>query len=552
MATFGKLCMRVTLLMTLLGAMSREVEAVPTTTDTGPTTRCEELTSTDFSGIQDAPTQIVNAKLVEASAGQQPYCKVQGYVWPQVGFELWLPVLNWNGKLFEVGCGGSCGSVFWAILCPLQRGYACIASDMGHTGKSQDLSWSYNNLQAQIDYDIRGTHVTALAGKAITARYYSKASDKAYFMGCSTGGRQALAEAQRFPWDFDGIIGLDGSPSFTAINMEYLWGERALRGEGGRSLLSHKDLQLVHNEALARCDMDDGVKDGIISDPYHCNFDPSELVCKAGRKAECLTEAQVEAVKKVYAGPVTSKGEKKNYLRGSAPGSELGWVDYQGLEYVQSGNGLGGLEEWSLEVFRYMAFTPAPGSRWKLTDFDFDRDYKRLGVLAALVDVTNPDLRAFKDAGGKLIYAYGMNDQNSDPAAMMDYYDNAEKVMGGRARTQEFFRLFMVPGMDHCTGGDGAFAIDYLTYLENWVERGEPPDKVIGAHVDNRYLQEHSVFEGKQSGEWMGALMLMSKFPLDSTIPVTFTRPIYPYPTRAKYSGSGDPNDAASFGPVEP
>jgi hypothetical protein len=551
MTTLGKLCIS-TVVFLVSGMVSRASEPTATAADISATARCEQLASIDFSGIRDAPTQILDVKVVQMEAGQPSYCQVHGYVWPQVGFELRLPLSNWNGKLLEAGCGGSCGSFFWAILCPMQRSYACIASDMGHTGKSQDLSWADNNLQAQIDYDIRGTHVTALAGKAITARYYSKASEKAYFMGCSTGGRQALAEAQRFPWDFDGIIGLDGSPSFTAINLEYVWGERALRGKDGRSLLGHKELQLVHNAALAHCDMDDGVKDGIISDPYHCDFDPSELLCKAGKKAECLTQAQVDAVKKVYAGPMTSKGEKKSYLRGSAPGSEMGWVDYQGLEYVQSGTPLGGLEEWSLEVFRYMAFTPTAGAGWQLADLDFDRDYKRLGVLAALVDVTNPDLRAFKQAGGKLIYAYGLNDQNSDPAAMMDYYENAERVMGGRPPTQEFFRLFMVPGMDHCTGGDGAFAIDYLTYLENWVERGQPPDKLIGAHVDSRYLEKHSVFEGKESGEWMGALMLIPKLPLDPAIPVTFTRPIYPYPTRAKYKGSGDANDAASFGPVEP
>jgi hypothetical protein len=535
------------LLCLMLLLVAHGVRAEATSADDAAA-RCQALASTDFTQVLDAPTQVAEASVVEAHGDNPAYCRVQGYVWPQVGFELRLPLSRWNGKFFEAGCGGACGNTGWMFLCPLYRGYACIASDMGHQGTGQDLSWAYQELQAQIDFDIRGPHVVALAGKAITERFYAKPPTRAYFMGCSTGGRQALGEAQRFPWDFDGIIGLAGAPSFSAVNMEYIWGERALRAKDGRSLLTRQDLELVHDAALARCDLDDGVKDGIIGDPYHCKFDPSELLCKPGATKACLTAEQVEAVKKIYAGPTTSSGEKKPYIRGLAPGSEMGWIDDNGMEFVKSGTELGGLEDWSLNVFRYLAFVPPAGPGWQLKDFDFDRDYKRLGVVETLMGAFNPDLRRFKDAGGKLIYAYGLNDQNSDPAAVIDYYETAERVTGSRAQTLGFFRLFMVPGMAHCTSGDGAFAIDYVSYLEDWVERNRAPDKLLGAHVDRQYLEQHTEVDGKPTDAWTAALAL--HFPLNPNIPVMFTRPIFPFPTLAKYKGTGDPKDAANFGPV--
>jgi feruloyl esterase len=395
------------------------------------------------------------------------------------------------------------------------------------------MLWSYFNVQAQLDLVIRGPHVAALIGKAIAERFYKRASTKSYFLGCSNGGVQALSEAQRFPWDFDGIVSISGAPSYSDINMEILWGARTLRAPDGHLVLSRQDLELVHRAAIARCDMDDGVGDGIISDPYHCRFDPADLTCSAARPTACLTEAQVDAVRKIYAGPMTSKGEKKSYLRGAAPGSELEWID--GIaEYVSSSRPLGGGEDWALQVFRYMGFVPAPGPSWALPDFDFDQDYKRLGVSESLWSTSNPDLRKFKTAGGKLIVAQGWADASAVPAGPIDYYETTERTMGGRTATQGFFRLFVVPGMSHCTGGAGAFAIDWLGYLENWVEGGQAPEKVVGSHVSGL--------------TWEQSMEL--RFPLDQALAVTFTRPIYPYPLWAKYKGSGDPNRADNFTPV--
>jgi hypothetical protein len=190
---------------------------------------------------------------------------------------------------------------------------------------------------------------------------------------------------------------------------------------------------------------------------------------------------------------------------------------------------------WMREYFSYAGFMPSPGSSWKLADFDFDRDYKRLRMAESLMGAAdNPDLRKFKTAGGKLIIYQGWQDESDIPADAIDYYETAEKTMGGRASTQEFFRLFVVPGMDHCSSGPGPFAIDYLTYLEDWVEHGHAPASLLGAHID-----------GISRGE---AFSLT--FPLANKA-VSFTRPVYPYPLRAAYSGSGDPNDAANFAAID-
>ena len=523
------------LAMMTCSAMPCPAQDASASPDASAAARCEALDSVNFSGIQDAPTQITAATLVQAHGKEPAFCRVAGYVAPQVGFELLLPLSNWNGKFFEVGCGGACGHLGWAIGAHCSGGTRAWFLDMGHEGKDQDGLWAMNNLQAQVDFGYRGPHVAALAGKAIAEHYHSKPPQYSYFMGCSSGGRQALVEAERFPWDFDGIIGgapwIDDSDSA----MYDVWVIRALTGANGKPLVNRADLQLVHDAAVAKCDMDDGVMDGVISNPPACKFDPSELVCKAGKTTGCLTEAHAEAVRKVYDGPRNSKGER-TFARGVEPGSEMGWADSD-EDYVRSDTQRSANEDWALEYFRYMVMPPA-GSSWKLSDYDFDRDYKRFdtGVQESLLSAANPDLRRLKAAGGKLLIYQGWNDQAVVPQRTIDFYETVERTMGGRGPTQSFVRLFMVPGMKHCSGGDGAFAIDYVKYMEGWVEHGQAPEVLIGAHVP-----------GIDWGEALGL-----KFPLDPATPISFTRPVYPYPVRPTYSGAGDTNKAENFKAVGP
>jgi hypothetical protein len=491
---------------------------------------CKMLQSVDFSGIQDAPTHVTEAKLVETSGGVPAHCRVRGYVMPQVGFEILLPAAGWNEKFIELGCGGFCGSIDQdACRDPIRRGYTCIASDMGHQGEGG--LWAYNNLQAKLDWGYRGPHVVSIAGKTITQQYYSRIPRKSYFSGCSTGGRQAMVEAQRFPWDFDGIIA--GAPpiNFTANSMAQLWASLAVKKNDGTAILNPAIAKLVHKAVLAQCDLDDGIRDGIVSNPRECRFDPATLACKSGSREECLTDEQIAAVKKIYAGPFAST--ETIAAGGFMPGSELGWTDV----YFSADDGPGFLYAYDTEKFRYLAFLPDAGPSWKATNLNFDIDYKRVGTMESLYSATNPDLRQFKHNGGKLLVYQGWNDQLEPPVAIADYYEIAERVIGSRAKTQEFFRLFMIPGMNHCAGGEGAWAIDYLTYLEEWVEHGKAPEKIVGGHIE---LPEDPVKAQE--------LLQNLKFPL-GTFDATFSRPVYPFPSRAKYRGAGDPNDAANFVP---
>jgi len=487
---------------------------------------CKALQSTDFSTVQDAPTQIIEAKPMSAQEGRPELCDIQGYISPNVGFHLQLPVSNWNRKFIEVGCGGQCGVLF-DFLCngPVRRGYACIASDMGHKSTTQDVKWAYNNLLGQIDWAFRATHVVALAGKAILSKFYEQKAEKSYMTGCSTGGHQGLIEAQRFPWDFDGIV--VGAPSITmqTVAVNKVWADRVLRDRDGQPLFSPADIRLLHEKVLSKCDLDDRVKDGVVGDPLSCQANLDELICKGEKNDRCLTHAQVQAAKMRYAGPLTSEGAQ--IADGAPLGSELNWL---GLNNVASG--------YTLDLFRYLNFMPAPGLNWQLSDFDFDRDYKRLGVIDSFYSASNPDLRQFKRAGGKMILYHGWHDEGPSPAQTIDYYETVTKTMGGLKPTQEFFRLFLIPGMNHCSGGDGAFAIDYLTYLENWVEKGEALKIMIGSHVPS-YKNDYDAFVGLA-------------FPLDPALPVSFTRPVYPYPQHAKYKGHGNPNKAENFVPVGP
>jgi feruloyl esterase len=217
---------------------------------------CEVLQTTDFSGIVHAPTQVSESKII--SSEELPgYCRVKGYVAPNVGIELLLPTSNWNGKFLEVGCGGYCGKIFEAnslLGCGrgLRKGYACIASDMGHQGSG--ALWAYNNPSAEIDYGLRAAHVAAVAGKAITEHFYKTAPKWSYFTGCSTGGRQALVEAQRYPWDFDGIVAGAPAINLSATLLNILWVSLVDDDKAGKPQLTRADVELVHKAALAQCD----------------------------------------------------------------------------------------------------------------------------------------------------------------------------------------------------------------------------------------------------------------------------------------------------------
>lgn len=339
-----------------------------------------------------------------------------------------------------------------------------------------------------------------------------------------------MMAAQRFPWDFDGIIA--GAPAVRVVEqfMDRLWDQRAMKNAAGEVLFSKESLETLNRGVVAQCDMNDGIADGLIGDPRACTFDPEKLRCSAAQETGCLAAAQIEAAKKIYRGPVTSQG-RQIFPPAGVPGSESMWLTW----FV----GVTASETYMGDAFRYRMFYPDPGPDWKLSDFDFDRDYKRLGM-ESVYQANHPDLRQFKANGGKLLSYMGWSDVAAGGVRVAtDYYESVERLIGGREATQDFYRLFMVPGMDHCVGGKGPYAIDYLSYFEAWVEKGEAPEKLIGAHLKLDNPDDYAEMSRRL------------KFPLDPSR-IAFSRPVYPYPTLAKYSGRGDPNDAASFKAVAP
>lgn len=491
--------------------------------------RCAALAQADFSFLLDAPTHVTASSTVDAADSVPAYCQVKGYVSPAVRFELRLPVENWNGKFLKRGCGGYCG-IIGAASCDnhLKDGYACIASDMGHTSTALDAKWAYNAAQPEIDFGYRSTHVVTVAGKAITEAFYGDAPQRSYFMGCSTGGRQGLVEAQRFPYDFDGIVA--GAPVIneTGAGMQLNWSVAVNRDEDGNQILPAGKLKMIHDAVIAKCDMNDGLGDGIIGDARDCDFQPSELQCLGQDRNNCLNTAQVDVVNKIYEGPKNSEGMDL-YTGGTQRGSELNWYG----DYISEDGSLTTYEKFMGDMFRYMGFMPDPGPSWQPADFDYDRDYKRLGMMESLYTGSNPDLRKYRDRDGKILSYQGWRDQSVVPLNVIDYYELTTKTMDGLQATQEFFRLFMIPGMNHCSGGAGAFAIDYLAHMEDWVENGNAPDVLIGVHPN---------VPVDSAG---------TNLPLPDDA-IDFSRPAYPYPAKVRYDGEGDPNDAASFVRVDP
>ena len=495
---------------------------------------CEALPTTDFTAIQDAPTQVTAAQMVGAAGDVPAHCLVEGYVSPNVEFVLRLPGSSaWNGNFLQAspgGYGGGRGSsapLLTSGWCAeaLGRGYACLTHDTGHTGVGGKASWAYNNLQAEFDYGIRGHYVAALAGKAITEHYHGRAPEFSYHVGCSGGGKQGMVEANRYPWNFDGILAMEPS-TVTASGVVIMWNALVTHDENGEPLFTPADLDVLHEGAIAACDADDGLEDGIIGgDPRTCEFDPGELTCTGGQTSGCLSAEQVEAARKVYEGPVTSEGEKlSKYFPWypAMPGSENSVYEYFSKDL-----------DYKTQYWQFMGFNPDPGPSWTSADFDFDSDYKRTGMMDAVVNgYNNPDLRNFKAAGGKLMIIQGWEDSGlPGPRVSTDYYEMVERIMGGRASTQESVRLFMIPGRSHCHSGDGASSGDFLSHLEAWVEHGQAPDMMIGYHAEGMNPVEANV-----------------------SVPdrYDFSRPHYPYPLQARYRGSGDPDDYRSFEAFDP
>jgi Tannase and feruloyl esterase len=483
-------------------------------------------------------TNLLSAAEVPASDDLPAYCRVLGYVRPAINFEVKLPVQGWSGKFYMVGCGGYCGTLNSeargfnnAMNFGLRRNYAVSASDAGHWGAAAtDARWAMNNPVAVMDWAQRYVPETARVSKIILKAYYGTEQEKSYFAGCSQGGRIGLVEAMRNPKDFDGII--SGAPALDTTGLHNFigWVAKANSGPDGKSILSSAKVRLLQDGVSAACGEKGGSADPIIADPRACHFRPSTLQCRAGDGADCLTQAEVNVAEKIYGGPVNSHGQRL-YPSGVPLSSEPFWPRWI------TGTGGPQMSVWAQSFFSYAAFDPPTGPSFKLANYDFDKDPPRLAYTASIINAAtfNPssgkiefdDMNAFRRAGGKLVMWHGWADALVPPQLTVDFYEALSEKSGGVAATQDFARLFMVPGMDHCgiqTTGPGIAdtGIDPLTALEQWVEQGKAPTELIStkmAPIGNQTL---------------------------------WRRPVCAYPKAAHYKGSGDPTDATSFTCTDP
>jgi hypothetical protein len=513
---------------------SAQAGQTPPAPPTPDSQRCAALAAPDFEGLPGAPTRIMSARIVDVPGDPQSagvlaaspikqYCQVQGYVAPQNKFELRLPLpAQWNQRFHLTACAGFCGAVNGnACNFTLARGYASITGNGGHDGSPGfDGVWAANNPSLQEDFAWRHNHVITIAGKAITTKFYGQPIVRSYMSGCSKGGHGVLMEAQRFPEDFDGLMAIAPVYDLTGRIIAGAWYAQAVADAQRASVLNNTVAEIVQKSVLEKCGAQAGVDEGLVTDPASCDWRPESIVCAAGKTdAGCLTPRQLDAVKQLMRPAVNSKGEDV-YAFGDIAGTATEWA---GWHYGRGGNPAAptAYANYILhdQFLKYMA-DPTVRKDVDPLKFDLDRGPASLTRARKLYDATSPDLRQFKARGGKLLMWHGLSDAAILATSSVAYYEAVQKLLGSRAATQDFFRLFLVPGVHHCGGGPGLTEFDALTLLENWTEKGQAPDVMIATRKVNGVTER--------------------------------TRPIYPYPLLARYSGQGDPKQASSFGSVEP
>jgi feruloyl esterase len=437
----------------------------------------------------------------------ESFCRVTGFINPvsgsHIGFEVWLPPEeNWNGRYFGVGNPAFEGAIkYQGLAGALAQGYATASTDTGHQDPGH--KWAMGHPERLVDWVHRAVHETTVAAKNLIEDFYGRPPDYSYFDNCHNGGRQGLVAAQLYPGDFDGIVA--GDPAFHLTRLqtgsEYLSWVALKDGVNAASFLPPEKYPVLHRAALDACDALDGVKDGAIEDPTRCDFDPASIQCQGPEQASCLTAAQVETARRIYAGARFADGTP--IYSGFEPGSELLWnAMIAGPEPLFINN----------DFFRYIAFEDPD---WDYRTFDPELDTRDIDKrLGPVINNTNPDLTAFRDRGGKLIIYQSWNETWVPPRTIISYYDEIIETMGGEDQTRDFVRLFMVPNFGMCPALYPD-TFDALGAVERWREEGAAPDQITVSYPD-----------GAQAYR---------------------TRPVCAYPEVAIYKGSGDINDAGSF-----
>lgn len=515
---------------------------------------CAALAKVDLTRVAGATT----TQTAEVVTGTHPYCRVSGTVAPAIRFEVRLPLSGWTQRYLQTGCGGLCGNLRIdagkADGCtPVTDGAIVLAStDMGHQG--MDAAWGANPQQRE-DFAWRGVHLTALVAKALTTAFYGQPPRYSYFSGCSDGGREALMEAQRFPQDFDGIAA--GAPAlhFSVQNsFHHAWLARANTAADGQPILLAADLAPLHRTALAACDGLDGLVDGQITDPRTCRVDPGVLLCKgAYQPGRCLTLAKIESARAIYAGARTAEDQALE-VGPLMPGSELGWAGV----FVPVAPGAPLLSAMIAgQAINHLIFAPGASPGFTPQTFPFTAETLRNEQAArALYDADDPRLDAFAARRGKLILWHGWADPHISPLNSIDYFEQVGAAMGPDRR-DAFARLFLFPGMGHCSGGDGPNTFPLLAALMAWVEGGAAPDRLV-AHrssptQDGQPMPPAGLRRGEGGLPQAGGPAMPPPAPQASSPALApRSRPVFPFPRVARYIGHGSIDRASSFAPALP
>ena len=430
------------------------------------------------------------------------HCRVAATLKPSadsvIDIEVWMPEsASWNGKFQAVGNGGWAGNIsFPAMATAVQEGYATASTDTGHKGGN--ALFAIDHPEKLTDFAYRAVHEMVVTAKAVMTKYYNQGPRLSYWNGCSTGGRQGLMSAQKYPVDFDAILA--GAPANYQTHL-HAWDlsvSTPVLKDPAAAVPAAK-LEMVNRAVINACDAKDGITDGVLNEPTKCSFDVATLQCKAGDAENCLTAPQVAAIKRVYEPAKTSSGQV--VFPGKVPGSEYGFNAYI------AGQNAPGISVGSFQV----AYNNAS---WDWRTFDLNKDLPLVDQkVGAIVNAVNPDLSKFKARGGKLLMYHGWNDTAISPGNAIDYYTSVQKKMGGKQ--DDFIRLFMAPGMNHCGGGPGPNQVNWMASLERWREAGTAPDRIDAVRIANNRIE--------------------------------VSRPLCPYPQVAVYSGKGSTNDAGNF-----
>jgi feruloyl esterase len=489
--------------------------------------KLEGATVASVTHVNAGPLDVTYFGMLKFATTVPAFCRVAGMASGAIGYEVWLPESGWNGRLLSIGNAGFGGAVSTAQMAEaLSKGYAVTGNDTGHQGTGRD--WMADPVRVRY-WSHDATHLVTAPAKALVKAYYGAPAKFSYFEGCSTGGAQAMEEAELYPADYNGIVSGAPALSYTHLFLSLLWGMKA--ADRPEAKLPLEALKTLHNAVLKACDAGDGLRDGLIGDPLSCRFDPAQLTCKGGETKDCLTPAQVETARSIYQGPKNSRtGEA--IFPGLPYGSEADPTMTEAIAKIPLAYGWTGIQGSLAQMFAIPFFRGVVyrNPDWDWHSLDWDKEVEDLEKdISAKIDSTNADLRPFQSAGGKLLMFQGWGDPLISGKAVIDYRAAVIKqfaqttgdASAATGKVNDFFRLYMLPGMAHCGGGPGPSKFDALSAVRAWVENGAPPQSLIAETMTIPQLSAAEVPK--------------------------MSRPICPYPAVARWKGSGDTNAAESF-----